>query len=259
MKSNNVSRASVILTGYNAWVLMILFQGFSVKSIPLIFVFTLLGFVIDTQIFSVVFCCSLVGLIAPAFLPWVILIAGLLSSVAGDTKKIRIMGFLTVTSILWFFPISASIPLVLVASLAALFNNKYLRYSLVPAGFIISVLLIGLPGPVDVQPVIAGSTITDGILSYSIPQVNTSRREVLLAAPHEGLWAVWIAIEAGGVRDSIPMAAIRLGDDMLILPAGVDTLSFTMIPGDTLAVTLMRDFRRFNHSVIHATAGGERL
>ena len=173
--------------------------------------------------------------------------------------KIRITGFITVVSTLWLIPVSHSIPFAVVAAVAFFIGKKHLRYFLIPAGFIISALFFSLPGPLAVEPVIAGSTIKDGVIYYDIPEVNTSRPEVLLPAPYEGAWVVWIALEAGGVRDSIPMMAIRLGEEILLLPSGTDTLSITMIPGDSLDISLMSSFKPFNHSVIHATAGGERL
>ncbi|MCK5131836.1 MAG: hypothetical protein KAR40_06745 [Candidatus Sabulitectum sp.] len=259
MKIKDSSEVAVMLTGYTAWAAVNLFRGFSSASLPLIALFTLLGMSLNTSIFPLILGCSLLGLISPVLMPWAVLVSGLLACTVGITMKIRITGFVAVASTLWLIPVSSSIPLAVVAAMAVLIGKNRLRYFLIPAGFIISALIFGLPGPLTVKPVIAGSTITDGILTYDIPKVNTSRNEVLLPAPFEGVWAVWIALEAGGVRDSIPMMAIRLGDEMLLLPSGTDTLSFTMVPGDTLAITLMRGFRPFNHSVIHTTAGGERL
>ena len=259
MRTRDSSEAAVILAGYTAWAAVNLLRGFSLTSLPMLAVLTLLGMCMGTGIFPLLLGSALLGLISPVFMPWSLLVAGMLASATGSEMKIRITGFLAVASTLWLIPVSFSIPLAVAAAVAIVTGKTKLRYLAIPAGFVISALFTGLPGPLLLEPVVAGSEISEGILSYHIPEVNTSRREVLLPAPFEGTWAVWIALEAGGVRDSIPMMAIRLGESMLVLPAGRDTLSFTMVPGDTLAVTLMRDFRPFNHSVIHATAGGERL
>ncbi|MCD4708919.1 MAG: hypothetical protein K8S62_14405 [Candidatus Sabulitectum sp.] len=259
MKTIESSKVAVLLAGYTAWAAANLFRGFSPASIPLIVLFTLLGISLSTSMFPLIFACSLIGLISPVLMPWAVLVSGLLACATGSAMKIRITGFIAVASTLWLIPVSSSIPLIVIAAASALIGKKHLRCFLIPAGFIISVFFTGLPGSLITEPVIAGSTIAAGALSYDIPEVNTSRQEVLLPAPFEGTWVVWIAIEAGGVRDSIPMMAISLGEDMLFLQSGTDTLSFTMIPGDTLAITLVRKFKPFNHSVIHAVAGGERL
>ncbi len=219
----------------------------------------LTGMVQGTPLFPIAAGCSLIGLMSPALIPWAMLVPGLLACSVGKTLRIRITGFIAVASTIWFIPVSASIPLVVVAATAALTSWKKLRYFVIPVGFVVSAILFDLPGPLKVKSAVAGSEINNGIITYSIPEVNSSRREVLLPAPFEGTWVVWLALESGGVRDSLPMLAVRLGDDMLLLPSGRDTLSFVMAPGDTLAITLMRNFRSFNHSVIHATAGGERL
>ncbi len=219
----------------------------------------LTGMVQGTSIFPIAVLCSIAGLISPALLPWIMLVPGMLACSVGATARIRFTGFAAVALTIWFIPISASIPLVVVAAIAALAFGKKLRYFAIPIGFAVSAFAFGLPGPLESKPVFARSEINCGIITYSIPDVNCSRREVLLPAPSQGTWVVWLALESGGVRDSLPMFAVRLGDDMLLLPAGRDTLSFVMAPGDTLAITLMRSFRSFNHSVIHATAGGELL
>ncbi len=259
MKTKDGSEVAVLLSGYTAWAAANLFRGFSFSSLPLIVLFTLLGMTTGTGMFPFIFGCSLTGLISPALMPWAVLVSGLTACAAGSTVKIRITGFIAAASTLWLIPVSSAIPLAVVATAAALIGKKSLRCALIPAGFIISAVFAGLPGSLTPEPAVAGSTITAGVLSYDIPEVKTSRREVLLPAPFEGTWVVWIALEAGGVRDSVPMMAIQLGEDILFLPSGTDTLSFTMTPGDTLAITLMREFKPFNHSVIHAAAGGERL
>lgn len=218
-----------------------------------------MGMVQGTPLFPIAAGCSIIGLMSPALIPWAMLVPGLLACSAGKTAQVRIFGFAAVASTLWFIPVSASIPLVVVAATAALKGWNKLRYLAIPVGFAVSAILFDLPGPLEFKPVVAGSEINSGIITYSIPEVNGSRREVLLPAPFEGTWVVWLALESGGVRDSLPMMAVRLGDDMLLLPSGRDTLSFVMVPGDTLAITLMRNFKSFNHSVINATAGGELL
>ncbi len=259
MKVKDGSEVVLMLAGCSAWAAVNLFRGFTSASVPLIPLFVLLGLCVNSLLFPILFCCSLVGLISTALIPWVVLVSGLLACTAGRTMKIRVTGFISVAATLWLIPVSLSIPVVILAAALVFISNHRLRYSLLPAGFIVSAIFFGLPNSLITQPAVAGSTIAEGILTYSIPELNTLRPEVLLPAPCDGPWAVWVAIEAGGVRDSIPMLAIRLGEDMLVLPSGTDTLCFTMVPGDTLAITLLRDFRPFNHSVIHATAGGERL
>lgn len=259
MKVKDGSEVVLMLAGCSAWAAVNLFRGFTTASVPLIPLFVLLGLCANSPLFPILFCCSLVGLISTALIPWVMLVSGLLACTAGRAMRIRVTGFISVVSTLWLIPVSLSIPIVVLAATLVLINKYYIRCILLPVGFIVSAVFLGLPKSLIMQPAVAGSTIADGFLTYSIPEVNTSRTEVLLPAPCDGSWAVWVAIEAGGVRDSLPMLAIRLGDDMLVLPSGTDTLCFSMVQGDTLAITLMRDFRPFYHSVIHATAGGERL
>ncbi len=250
---------AVLLAGYALWAAVNLFRGFSVETIPLIALFTLLSFTLSSPYFPFVLLSSLLAVSSPVLMPWAILTASLPLCVSGGHTRERVTAFTALASVLWLVPVSFSIPLAVVGAMGVLLGRNRFKYLLIAAGFVLSAFFTGLPQPPRENACIAGSTIDSGIISYNIPEVNTSRPEVLLAAPKQGVWAVWIALEAGGVRDSIPLFAVRLGEEMLLLPSGTDTLSFTMTPGDTLALTLMRDFRPFNHSVIHATAGGERL
>ncbi|MEA3266735.1 MAG: hypothetical protein U9P42_07310, partial [Candidatus Fermentibacteria bacterium] len=192
---------------------MNLFRGFSPATLPLIVLIALTGVVQGTSIFPIAALCSIAGLISPALLPWIMLVPGLLACSLGETLRIRITGFAAVASTIWFIPVSASIPLVLVAAVAALIPWKKLRYFAIPIGFAASALFYDLPGPLEFKPVTAGSEINNETITYSIPEVNCSRPEVLLPAPFEGTWVVWLALESGGVRDSLPMLAVRLGDD----------------------------------------------
>lgn len=259
MKTTGENNAAVMLAGYTAWAAVNLFNGFAVSSLPLLGLFTLLGLAGGTAMFPLVLGCSVIGLLSREFMPWALLVAGMVATVTGKQMKLRITGFIVVVSTLWFLPISLSVPLAVTAAVAALTGWRRYKYLLIPAGFVFSVFFTGLPGQLPAAPVVASSSISDGILSYSIPELNTSVTEVLLPAPFEGTWAVWIAIEAGGVRDSIPMMAVELREEMLILPAGTDTLSFTVTPGDTLTVSLLKEFEPFNHTAVHASSGGELL
>lgn len=257
MKDNR--EPGVLLAGYVLWAAVNLFRGFSVDTLPVIALFTLLAFTLNSPYFPFIFGSSLLALASPVLMPWAILTVSLPLCISGGSMRVRVTAFIAIASILWLVPVAFSIPLAIVAVLGAVTGKNRFKYLLLPAGFVFSAFLSGLPQPIEGNSTIAGSTIHSGTISYSIPEVNTSRTEVLLAAPNEGSWAVWIALEAGGVRDSIPLFAVSLGEEILLLPSGVDTVSVTMTPGDTLALTMMRDFKTFNHSVVHATAGGERL
>jgi len=259
LKTTGENNAAVMLAGYTAWAAVNLFNGFTVSSLPLLGLFTLLGMVGGTAMLPFVLGCSIIGILSQEFIPWALLVAGMVVTVTGKQMKHRVTGFLVVVSTLWFLPVSLSVPLAVTAAVAAFTEWRRYKYLIVPAGFVFSVFFTGLPGRLPVIPVVAGSSVSDGVLSYSIPELNTSVTEVLLPAPLEGTWAVWIAIEAGGVRDSIPMMAVELREEMLILPAGTDTLSFTVTPGDTLAISLLKEFKPFNHTAVHAVSGGELL
>lgn len=259
MKLKPVSEAAVMLVGYNAWALAMLLRGFDAAYLPLLVMFTLLGFSQASRTFPFLTGLSLIALFSPSLMPMAVLIGGALACATAYSMRTRITGLIAVASTIWFLPLSNAIPIIVLAAVTTLTLNCRIRSLLLPVALIVSVFWTGLPGPLSGEQAIAHSRINDGKLTYTVQTVDLSTREVLLPAPCTGTWALWVALDGGGVRDSLPMMAIRLGDDMLVLPSGRDTLCFTMIPGDTLAITMMRDFKPFNHPVIHTTAGGERL
>jgi hypothetical protein len=259
MKKLQRSRVAVILTGYNVWAVMCLFRGFYVSSLPLLAVFTAMGLSLGTAVFPFMLGCSLTAVLSPSLMPWAVLVSGLLSSVAGSDMKTRAAGFTAVALSLWLSPVSFSIPLAAVAALGAVTSNERIRYAYIPLAFLVAAFLTGLPGPLNTPVAIARSEIAGGTITYDIPELNTSRPEAVLPAPFQGNWVLWIALESGGVRDSLPMLAVYLGESMQVLPAGTDTFTVTVSPGDSVSLFLMREFTPFNHTAVHASAGGELL
>jgi len=259
MKARCSSDMRVILYGIGAWLAVCCLKGFSISHFPLLAVFITLGFSSGTVLFPMVLGCSVIAVLSPSLQPWAILVSGVLSSVTGADIKVRIPGLAAVASSFWLLPLSASIPLAAVSAAGVIFGDSRVKYLLIPGGFLATVFLTGLPAPPVIEPVVAGSVIEDRTIVYSVPELNTSRPAAVLPAPFEGTWTVMLSLETGGIRDTLPVAAVCLGEDTLLFPAGADVIDLTISPGDTLAVILLREFRPLNHSVIYASLYGELL
>jgi len=259
MKDIFTGKALVLLSGLTAWSAMILLKGFAVEYISMLFMFILLSETANERIFPYILGLSLVTILSANLIPWAVLTAGLLSVVFCTSLRIRYIAFLTIVVTLWFSPLLKMIPFVLLALSSVFVTKKYYKIFLVLLAVLVSVLWVGIPTIAINSVVFARSTIQDGKISYQIPSLNLTSNTALLVAPSEGNWALELVLDAGGVRDTIPMYSLQLDENMLFLPAGRDTLCFTISPGDTLVITLMREFHPFNHPVVHATAGGELL
>lgn len=247
----------VVICGITAWLTMSLFEGFTLSSLPLLMVFIAFGMSLWTAVSPFILGCSILALLSPGLMPWAVMASGLLSSIAGRDLKVRLPGLAAVSSSFLILPLSASIAITAVSTLGVIIGENRLRYLLIPTGFLLSALLGALPVPGRSEPVTAGSAISDGVLTYDIPVLNTSNPVVLLPAPFQGTWEVLLTLESGGTRDPLPTMAVGLGGDTLEFPTGSEMLSLTVSPGDTMTIELIRECRPLNHPVIHAGARGE--
>ena len=260
MKKEIENAASVILAAACALAATALFRGFSPSCLAFIPLAVAAGYSTGTVLFPLLVILLSGGLLAPDMIPWAALAGGMICSVSGKVPVARVSGFLAVAVSMWFVPLEAStIPLVVSASGAFFYRKKHIGYILLAAGVVFSAFTTGLPhSPVNPSAV-AESYTENGEIRYSIPVLNGALREVLIPAPVSGEWVMWLAYEGGGVRDTMPLAVISLREEIVILPADPESLCFTVFPGDTLRVSLVRNCHPFNHPVIHVTAGGELL
>ncbi len=260
MEAESKGTAAVMLTGWCALATTILFRGFSGELLSLIPLAAAAGFSAGTGLFPVTAIFMILALISPEAAPWAVLVGGTLCSVAGRGIKVRTAGFLSVAAVLWFVPLAGAIPLVAASGAGAFFyRHRVLPYVILACAFMASVLFSGLPGKPSPKAATAPSSIEEGILTYHVPSLTAAGTEVLLCVPPAGRWAIWIAVDGGGIRDTMPMMSLSIGETMLFLPQGRDTLCLTGFPGDTLSVALLRGHRPFTHPVVHISAGGERI
>lgn len=260
MKRSEGSTAAVVLVGCSAGAAMVLFRGFSPVMLALLPVITATALSIRTWPGRMALLLLLLSFASENALPWAVLVAGGLFCFSGTGPAVRGLGFASISVAVWTNPILNALPL-LIAAAAAVFlhRNPRAAFILLPAGVIVSAFLTGLPVAPFGHTHIARSFIENDSITWSIPDLNSHRTEIRLPAPCSGQWAMWIILDGGGLRDTMPMAAVELNEHVLSLPAGRDTLSFTMLPGDTLTVSMLRPGRPFTHPVVHLQAGGELL
>jgi len=251
---------SAILAGWCAIAALALFKGASPQLISLVPMAVAVGLSSGTALFPASAFLLALSLLAPEAIPWAVLAGSVLFCVLGRGTALRVSGFVMAACILWFVPVRSSVPLLLLCAAGVVFSNRQvLVYLAAAAAFLASALFAGIPQKAVVKQRIALARIDDQQIIYETEHLYTDSKEVLFPAPLSGEWIMWLAVDPGGVRDTLPMIALCLGEEMTFLPSGPDTLCFTFHPGDTLSVMLMRDYMPFLHPVVHVSAGGERL
>ncbi len=219
MRYEGKGTTAVILTGCCAVAVTVLFRGFSGVLIALVPLSAAAGFSVGTVLFPIQAIFFILGLISPEAAPWAVLMGGTLSSFAGEGPRVRTAGFLSVATVLWFIPLTGVIPLAVASAAGAFFHrHRGLPYVILAGGYMVSVLLTGMPGDHSRVPTIAPSSIENGGLTYHVPSLTAAVTEVQLCVPTEGLWAIWIAVDGGGIRDTMPMMALSMGESMLSCP-----------------------------------------
>jgi len=259
MKNIFAGKVLVLLAGLSAWASVVLFNGFSVEYISMFLLFVLLAETVDESIFLYILGFSLISILSTNLIYWAVLSAGLLVILVVTSSRVRYIAFVTIVVTIWFSSLLKMIPFVFLALFSVFIKQKQYKILFLFLALLLSVFWFGIPATPAESVVYASSIIKNGKITYQIPSLNLTSKTALLVAPCEGNWVIELALEAGGVRDTIPMYSLQLGEDMLFLPAGADTLCFTISPGDTVVINLIRKFHPFNHPVIHATAEGELL
>lgn len=258
MKKENESTASIILSAASILVTVILFRGFSLSYIAVIPLAVAAGFSAGTVLLPVLLVLITIGFISPEMIPWAAIAGGMISSTAGTGRVVRTAGFLSVAVCMWFVPLEASTIPVTVSAAGAFFSRrKPVGYAILAGGVLLAAFLTGLPSNPGQSPAVAASHSENGKIRYTIPALNGAVPEILIPAPLSGEWAMWLAYEGGGVRDTMPLAAVTLREEIVILPANPESLCFSFSPGDTLRISLLRENSPFSHPVIHVSAGGE--
>ncbi|PIE51732.1 hypothetical protein CSA37_05045 [Candidatus Fermentibacteria bacterium] len=260
MNTDRNCAAAVIIAGGCLCAASILFRGFDPLTLSLLPLGVASGLASGTVLFPVLSLALLASAAAPSALPWVCLAAGFTASAAGRGTALRAAGFITTASVAWFLP-AAGMTAALAASAVLVFIEKRHKLSIavLAAAFIVSALTGGFPEKAVPEAAIARSVIQNEKISFEIPSLTGSCTEVLLPAPCSGEWAMQAAVNSGGVRDTLPVAALLCREELTMLSAGNDTICFSMSPGDTLAVRLLRHHRAFCHPAVHLSAGGELL
>jgi len=252
--------AAIMLSAWCVLVAVMLFKGYSGIMLSMIPLAAAAGLSRRADVFTVVFMTMALAFVSPGAMAWAALFGGSFCAFSGGGTAVRTAGFLACAVALWFTPIQSAIPLAVVPAAGVLFfRHRITAYLVLLSGFFISVFLTGLPRLSEGIPANASSFIDNGTIVYEVNDLNSFRREIRLPAPCSGIWAMWVSVDCGGVRDTLPMMAVCLNDEILVLPPGRDTLCFTMTPGDTLNLALLREYRPFNHPVVHISAGGEKI
>ena len=92
--------------------------------------------------------------------------------------------------------------------------------------------------------------VDDATVWYNVPSLNSGSQGVTFRTSDGGSFR--ISMEAGGVRDTMPLASLRAGESVFCINSGTSSLEIDLAPGgENVTVTITRPWQPFQHPVLH--------
>lgn len=241
------------LAGTAAWLVLVLFKGFSPEWIALplaaVAVSTLTGGPFHTPGLMLILCAT-----ASSAGAAVAAAAGILSAFSSNRLFGRVSGWLAVSFWVLANPSAQALPMVAACAVASLFDGARARLALAAAA---AALLLGiglLPAPSGRGDLPARCFLEEGHAWWKLPSVTLGTGGAVLAPPVPGPFTMTLELQCGGVRDSLPLIAVLAGETTVCLPAGTHSLRLDLGPSDSVFILPVREPRPFTHPVAHVWA-----
>ncbi len=244
---------AVTLAGLAAWLVMVLFRGFSMEwlSLPLAAaaVAALTGgkFFLPGFLLLLTSAASSSGAASCA-------VAGLYCLVCSERTRGRLLGWLALAAWAWAAPSPGAVPLLAAGALVSLFPGLQLRLAV---SGVLSVLLMcfsTLPVRPDPGPRASRFLMDREHGWWKVPPVTLAGAGAVLAPPFPSGGTLELQVLCGGVRDSLPVVAVQYGSETMLLPMGEHHLTLELSGADSLFILPLREHRPFTHPVAHVYA-----
>ncbi len=247
---------AIALAGIAVWLAIVLFRGFSPEwlALPLaaVAVSTLIGNPMFIPGLLILLCAMVSATGAP-----VAAVAGVLASFSSSRVPGRIAGWLALSAWALANPSMSLVPLVLACALASLFDARGVRMILAVVSAILLPCLGFLPNADHAVPSTARCFLEEGHAWWKLQPVTLGTGGAVLAPPVPGPFTMTLELQCGGVRDSLPVAAVLAGENTICLPSGSHTLRLDLASPDSVFIVLLREPRPFTHPVAHVFAEAE--
>ena len=243
------------LAGASVWLVLVLFRGFSLEWIALPLAAAAVASLTGTPLFFpgfLILAASVFSISGPAAAA-----AGIYVVLVSPGLKGRLLGILSVIPWASANPSPEAAIAVAALMIPVALGSFRIRAVVSAALFIVVLLFRGPPGPTASPPVFARCFLGEGEAWWSVESITLANPEAVLAPPVPAPFSITLEMDCGGTRDSLPMAVVIAGENMVELSGGTHTVSFELAGSDSVFVTLTRGHSPFNHPVIHVKAVAE--
>lgn len=180
-----------------------------------------------------------------------LMVSGLLSSVSGRAFPDRSLGLLGALLVAQAGDLSGTWPVLAASIPVMLVDRTALRTALAAICMPASILLWGFPAPSSPPEVVIQEFFSESGESWpDIEHLDQSSPSALMRVDADATGPVALVLDAGGVRDSLPMGYVAAGGLFVPVFPGRDTLRLDC-PGSLVEIRLVRPPAAFQHPVIH--------
>lgn len=138
-------------------------------------------------------------------------------------------------------------------AVACVLNGRWLRAAVMGTFFLAGPVLIGLPASPEGPPdLLQENFIGDSTVWRDPVSLDYHRRAAELRTSGCSGKTLYLLVQAGGVRDALPLGTVTRGDHSCAVRSGWDTLAVPAGGGET-RIRMDRSYRPFSHPVIHVT------
>lgn len=236
-------------------ILLLLTRGFSWLTAGLIAgaVPPALGF---RENFFMRACLLLLGI--AAVLPFdsqssaLVIASGILVVLNGRSLLIRLSGLCSILLTALQGSVSGLTFILILSALAVFPNRRKWRFVSMTLGLALCLVLTGLPDARLHPELIAQERHIEDRLAWTyVPALHAGSPAVLFRTSVVDEGVLHLPVDAGGVRDDLPVGTILAGEQSITFGAGQDTLHVPFIAGDSIRVRISRPWASFEHTVIH--------
>jgi hypothetical protein len=181
-----------------------------------------------------------------------VIASGVLIVLNGKSLLARVMGLCSILFAALQGSVSGPMFILIFSGLAVFPRSRKWRFASMAAGLILCLVLTGLPDARLHPELVAQERHIEDRLAWTyVPALNAGSPAVLFRTSAAEGGVLHVPVDAGGVRDDMPVGTILTGEQNITFGTGKDTLHVPFNAGETIRVGISRPWAAFEHTIIH--------
>lgn len=181
-----------------------------------------------------------------------VMASGMLLVLNGKSLFIRVTGLCSILLAALQGSVSGLMFILILSAISVFPPSRKWRLATMAPGLILCLVIAGLPDArLHPERVAQERHIEDRLAWTYVPALTAGSPAVLFRTSSTDGGVLHVPVDAGGVRDDLPVGTILTGEQSITFGAGRDTLNVPFNAGDTVRVWISRPWAAFEHTIIH--------